>query len=206
MNIIKNIIIATVFATFSIHSYAKYEVIINVPTANMIKMVNIVPHTPFIGEWKDKGAPTNCSAWTPLPATVKKGQSFEQSSTCSQEQIRTIEEQLKNLDTGAISKTGKKTEETQTTSVIIKQSAVGTKAGVKQCGYGPTWGAGFWLEQPNNTVYFVWYGPSPEANEYVSKTLPNKPTTYTQDGYTYSRGSYNSYNAVSGYYYQICRE
>lgn len=206
MKITNKTLVATLLATFTIHAHAAYEVVINVPDVHMIKMVNIVAHTPLIGDWIDSGSPTNCSAWSPLPSTVNKGQSFEQSSTCSQEQIRTIEEQVKNLDTGVISKTGKKTEESQNASVIKKQSAIGTKAGVKQCTYGPNYGGGFWLEQPNNTVYFVWYGPSPEAHEYVSKTLPNKPTTYTQDGYTYSRGSYNSYSTVSGYYYQICRE
>lgn len=51
---------------------AEYQVLIKVPDANIIKMVNIAPHTPFIGEWIDKGSLTNCAAWTPLPATVKK--------------------------------------------------------------------------------------------------------------------------------------
>ena len=206
MKIIYNTLVATLLTIGSIQSHAAYNVIINVPDVNMIKMVKIVEHTPFIGEWIDKGAPTNCSAWSPLAATIKKDQVFEQSSNCSQEQTRTIEEQVKNIDTGVISKTGNKTEEVQTINVVKKQSAVGTKTGVKQCVYNPNWGAGFWVEQLNNTVYFVWYGPSPEANEYVSKTLPNKPTSYTQDGYTYSRGAYNSYSSVSGYYYQICRE
>lgn len=206
MKIIKNTLTAMILASFSLQSHAAYEVIINVPEVNMIKMVNIVAHTPFVGDWRDKGAPTNCSAWTPNPNTVKKNEVFEQSATCQQEQTRTIEEQVKNLNTGIVSKTGNKSEESQNINVSKKQSSVGTKATVKQCVYNPNWGAGFWLEQPNNTVYFVWYGPSPDANEYLSKTLPNKPTSYTQDGYTYSRGAYNSYNAVSGYYYQICRE
>lgn len=204
------IILAT--AALSIISITQASYIINIPmergqggalSDGSIKFTNrTLPVEPLLGEWVDKGLPINCSAWTPLPSTVKNDQTFEQSSTCSQEQTRTVEEQVKNLDTGVISKTGNKSEESQTISVIKKQSAIGTKAGVKQC----TYDGGFWLEQPNNTVYFVWHGLSPEANEYFSKTLPNKPTTYTQDGYTYSRGAYNSYSSVSGYYYQICRE
>lgn len=208
------IILAT--AALSIISITQAEYILKIPmeqgqggalSNGSIKFTNrTLPVEPLLGEWVDKGSPTDCTAWTPLPDTVKKDQPFEQSSTCSQEQTRTVEEQVKNLDTGVISKTGNKSEESQTISVIKKQSAIGTEAGVKQCTYGPNYGGGFWLEKPNNTVYFVWEGPSPEANEYVSKTLPNKPTTYTKDGYTYSRGAYNSYNSSSGYYYQICRE
>lgn len=165
-----------------------------------------IPVEPLLGEWVDKGLPINCSAWTPLPETVKKDQPFEQSSTCSQEQTRTVEEQVKNLDTGVISKTGNKSEESQTISVIKKQSAIGTKIVVKQCVSGATWGTGFWLEQPNSTVYFVWYGPSSAAGEYVSKTLPNLNTSYAENGYTYSRGNYKSTSGVSGKYYYICRE
>lgn len=86
-----------------------------------------IPVEPLLGEWVDKGLPINCSAWTPLPETVKKDQPFEQSSTCSQEQTRTVEEQVKNLDTGVISKTGNKSEESQTISVVKKQSTIGTK-------------------------------------------------------------------------------
>lgn len=64
-----------------------------------------LPVEPLLGEWIDKGSPTGYTAWTPLPDTVSKDQPFEQLSTCSQEQTRTVEEQVKNLDTGIISKT-----------------------------------------------------------------------------------------------------
>ena len=57
---------------------AEYKVLIKVPDANIIKMVNIVPHTPLIGAWIDKGSPNNCSEWNPLPSSVKKGENFEQ--------------------------------------------------------------------------------------------------------------------------------
>jgi hypothetical protein len=206
MIIIKNILATTLLATLSIQSHAAYEVVIKVPDIHMVKMVKLVAHTPLLGDWIDKGLPINCSAWTPLPSTVKKDQTFEQSSTCSQEQTRTVEEQVKNLDTGVISKTGNKSEESQNISIGKKQSSVGTKAPVKECVHNSNWGAGFWLEQPNNTVYFVWYGPSPEANEYLNKTLPTIVTTYSQGGYTYTRGAYKSTSPVSGKYYEICRE
>ena len=208
------IILAT--AALSIISITQASYILNIPmergqggalSDGSIKFTNrTLPVEPLLGEWVDKGLPINCSAWTPLPSTVKNDQTFEQSSTCSQEQTRTVEEQVKNLDTGVISKTGNKSEESQTISVIKKQSAIGTEAGVKQCTYGLNYGGGYWLEKRNNTVLFVWYGPSAMANEYVSETLPNKPTTYTKDGYTYSRGAYMIYNSISEYYYQICRE
>lgn len=203
-------------AALSIISITQASYILNIPmergqggalSDGSIKFTNRtppIPVEPLLGEWVDKGLPINCSAWTPLPNTVNKDQSFEQSSTCSQEQTRTVEEQVKNLDTGVISKTGNKSEESKTISVIKKQSAIGTKARVKQCPYDVA--RGFWFERPNNTVYFVWSGPSPESNEYVSETLPNKPTTYTKDGYTYSRGKAYSFSSDSGYYYYICRE
>ena len=206
MKITKNRLVAMIFATCFTQTHASYEVIVNVPEALNIKMINIVPHSPFVGEWVDKGSPTNCSAWVPLPTTVKKGQTFEQSSTCSQEQIRKIEEQVKNLSSGLISKTGKTSEESKNISVSKKQSSIGTKPIVKECVYGATYGHGFWLERPDNTVYFIWYGPQSGSTETLSKTLPGKPTSYIQDGYTYSRGDYNSYSSVSGYYYKICRE
>lgn len=206
MKIIKNTLFATIFATFCIQSHAEYKVIINVPEALNIKMVNIAPHTPLIGEWVNKGDPNNCSAWIPLPTTVKKGQNFEQSSTCKQEQIRNIEEQVKNLNTGLISKTGKYTEESQIINISKAQSSVGTKPIVKECVIGATDGAGYWLERPDNTVSFIWYGPKGNSPERVSKILTNNETSYTQDGYTYSKGDFNSHSSVSGYYYKICRE
>lgn len=206
MKTINKLLVAISIATCVIQSKAAYEVIINVPEVNMIKMIKIVPHDPLIGDWVNKGEPINCSAWSPNPNTITKNQTFEQSSTCSQEQTRSIEQQVKNLDTGVVSKTGEASEESQTISVTKKQSAIGTKATTKQCVYGSTWGKGFWLETPENKVALVWYGPSSAAGEYVSRTLPNLTTSYTEGVYTYSRGSYNSTSAVSGTYYYICRE
>ena len=204
------IILAT--AALSIISITQAEYIIKIPmekgqggalSNSSIKFTNRpLPVEPLLGEWVDKGSPTDCTAWTPLPDTVKKDQPFEQSSTCSQEQTRTVEEQVKNLDTGVISKTGNKSEESQTISVTKKQSTIGTKVA---CVYGRTWGAGFWLEKPDDTVYFIWYGPSSGSGEEVGKTLPNLNTSYVERGYTYSRGDYYYTNGVSGRYYYICR-
>lgn len=203
-------------AALSIISITQASYILNMPmergqgqggslSEGSIKFINrTLPVEPLIGAWTDKGLPTGCSSWTPLPSTIKKDLTFDQSSTCSQEQTRTVEDQVKNLDTGVISKTGNKSEESQTISVQKNQSATGTKVVAKQCVYGATWGSGFWLEQTNNTVYFAWYGPSSAANEYVSKTLEGKPTSYTQDGYIYSKGAFKLSN--SGTYYYICRE
>jgi len=206
MKIINKLFVAISIAICGLQSNAAYEVIINVPEVNMIKMIKIVPHDPLVGDWINKGEEKNCSAWTPNANTITKNQIFEQTSTCSQEQTRTIEQQVKNLDTGVITKTGESSEELQTISVTKKQSATGTKATVKQCVYGSTWGNGFWLEKPDNTVYFIWYGPSSSSGEHVSRTLPNLNTLYTEGGYTYSRGNYNSTSGVSGKYYYICRE
>lgn len=204
------IILAT--AALSIISITQAEYILKIPMEKgqggalpngSIKFTNrTLPVEPLLGEWVDKGSPTDCTAWTPLPDTVKKDQPFEQSSTCSQEQTRTVEEQVKNLDTGVISKTGNKSEESQTISVTKKQSTIGTKVA---CVYGSTWGAGFWLEQPNNTVFFTWYGPSSAAGEYVNETLPNLNTSYVERGYTYSRGNYTFTSVGNGSYYYICR-
>ena len=184
---------------------AEYKVLIKVPDANIMKMVNIVPHTPLIGAWIDKGSPNNCSEWNPLPSSVKKGENFEQSSICKQEQVRKIEEQVKDLNTGLISKTGKITEESQITNISKKQTAVGSKTSVKKCVYGSSYGAGFWVEQITDSVIFIWYGPA-GGSETVNLTIPNKPTSYTIDGYTYSRGDFVFSNNVNGSYYQICRE
>lgn len=207
------IILAT--AALSIISITQASYILNIPmergqggalSDGSIKFTNrTLPVEPLLGEWVDKGLPINCSAWTPLPSTVKKYQTFEQSSTCSQEQTRTVEEQVKNLDTGVISKTGNKSEESQTISVVKKQSATGTKIVVKKCVYGMNWGSGYWVEMTDNTANFMWYGPSPEAKETLNKTLAGHPTSYTQDGYTYSRGNFDHYSGSYTYYY-ICRE
>ena len=205
MKIIKTISFIMIAACV-IQAKADYQVMIKVPDANIIKMMNVVSHTPFIGEWIDTGEPNNCSAWTPLPTTVKKGQTFEQSSTCKQEQIRKIEDQVKDLNTGLISKTGKYTEESQITNSSKTQSSVGTRPIVKECVYGASDGKGYWLERPDNTVSFTWYGPYGNSPERVSKILTNNETSYTQDGYTYTKGDFNSYSSVSGSYYKICRE
>ncbi len=201
-------------AALSIISITQASYILNMPmergqgqggalSDGSIKFTNrTLPVEPLLGEWVDKGLPINCSAWTPLPNTVNKDQSFEQSSTCSQEQTRTVEEQVKNLDTGVISKTGNKSEESQTISVVKKQSVSGTG----KCVYGFNWGAGYWIESSNNTTNFMWYGPSFGSNETLNKTLEGHPTSYTQAGYTYRRGLYNNGSGGGNIYYSICRE
>lgn len=86
-----------------------------------------------------------------------------------------------------------------------KQSTIGTKVAIKQCVYGSVWGTGFWAENPNNTVSFIWYGQAGADGEYVSKTLPNLNTSYVERGYTYSRGDYNYTSRERVRYYLICR-
>lgn len=76
------IILAT--AALSIISITQAEYIIKIPmekgqggalSNSSIKFTNRpLPVEPLLGEWVDKGSPTDCTAWTPLPDTVKKDQ------------------------------------------------------------------------------------------------------------------------------------
>lgn len=109
---------------------------------------------PNWSSWTNTGSAYGCGSWSPSPSTVNLGQSFTQSRTCSQDQVRsrTIQD---------VWKSGKKTtnrteSDAQTVSVTQNQSATGTKNYI----VGTTYGS--WSGYSNSgSIYGCGsYGPS----------------------------------------------
>lgn len=89
---------------------------------------------PSWSAWSNSGTAYACGSWSPSPSTVNLGQSFTQSRSCSQDQVRsrTIQD---------VWKSGKKTTnrvetDGQTVSVTQNQSATGTKNYIVGTAYG----------------------------------------------------------------------
>lgn len=70
-------------------------------------------------EWINEGIGYNCSAWSPLPKSVSRGQEFTQMRSCSQNQIRN-----RNYTSDSSIIASKK--ETKTIVINQAQSAIGT--------------------------------------------------------------------------------
>lgn len=78
-------------------------------------IITVIP-----GGWTNTGSLTNCDAWTPDPATITKGESFEQVRFCDQRQERSIYT-YKNGNLQSIAK------EYQTVDGSETRMSVGTK-------------------------------------------------------------------------------
>lgn len=84
--------------------------------------------TPIYTEWVNSGGIYGCSNWTPDPATVTTGQSFDQTATdCKQNQTRSRQEREQETTTLEIRNKGTAIAEIQTITVLSTRSATGTR-------------------------------------------------------------------------------
>lgn len=152
--------------------------------------------TPTYTEWVNSGGIYGCSNWTPDPATVTTGQSFDQTATdCKQNQTRSRQEREQETTTLAIRDLGSPIVENQTITVPSTRTATGTKI-VKVCNY----------KYENTTV--AKYGSEYKYFWGGTNLGTSSGTTFIKSGYKYTRGtykqSYNNYVKID--YYEICRE
>jgi hypothetical protein len=200
MNKIKLITALGISLLTTMTAFADYTVMYPIKD---IPINKISPESPLIGEWINKGSATGCSVWTPAVNTVKKDQSFVQSSDCTQSQTRKIEERIR-YSNGSIKLTGKFTTEDREHPVTVEQSAIGTKVTVKECSYSTSFGGGYWLQRNANTMYISWSGSSKQPKSFNSGDLPTQDS-YVRDGFTYTKGEFKKIGNGSPYHY-VCIE
>lgn len=167
---------------------------------NTIKFTKYTLYTPLVSEWSNTGGVENCS-WTPLQNTVAAGVTFTQTATdCDQKQVRTKQAREKDELSNSIRNVGSAITETQTIKVSSSRSVVGSKPKDEVCMFGG--GKAYWLESAGTTK-IIWY------SDNVEVSFPSGPTTYTYNGYEYTRGTYSSIegNPSVGYtaFYYACR-
>lgn len=164
--------------------------------------------TPIISEWINDGDIFDCSNWIPLTNTVTDGTSFEQkSNSCKQNQTRTLQNREKNETTNEYRNVGIISKETRTlTDKESSRNAVGTKQ-PEECDY-KYGGAGVlsaWFKYGDTNQFQVWW----KGSLVVGLTYAPDPTTYTSNGYVYTRSGTPVDSIKSGttyyYYYKICR-
>ncbi|MDV8122747.1 hypothetical protein R4K50_31930, partial [Pseudomonas aeruginosa] len=87
-----------------------------------------VATTPTYTAWVNSGGIYGCSNWTPDPASVTTGQSFDQTATdCKQNQTRSRQDREQETTTLDVRNKGTAVTETQTITVSSTRTATGTK-------------------------------------------------------------------------------
>jgi hypothetical protein len=85
--------------------------------------------SPVISSWTNVGVPTACSNWTPDPATISGGLTFEQTATdCQQTQESTVQAREQNTISLAYRNVGALQTQNQTLTVSSVRTATGTSA------------------------------------------------------------------------------
>ena len=163
------------------------------------------PYTVTIGAWQNNGGVASCSNWGPDPSTVDAGTAFTQSaSDCTQAQVRSRVEQYNDHATGVLTQ-AVNTTESQSIAASSTRTATGTKV-VEQCLYNTSniWSITFKPSQSGGGADFTltvkWGG----TNVYAASTgkAPSTMTTFTKNGYTYTRGTMVS----SSTQFYVCRK
>ena len=197
----KKIIISALCAVVSIEAQATFTYFYKLDN---IPIRKIIDHEPLVGEWLDEGSARNCLEWTPKIDSVKKGESFKQTSECDQDKKRITYEQVKEAYSGEVYKTGKYTEEFQTVKVTREQQLIGTRE--KKCVFNTyaVAGGGFWIEDhARKTSFISWFGPE-GGKEQFDVTVPST-AGYERDGFIYTMGNkWQDYYETS--YHYVCRE
>lgn len=168
-----------------------------------------IPTDPIISEWVNDGDIFDCSNWSPLENTVSNGISFEQKSTsCKQNQTRTLQNREKNEATNEYRNVGNLSQETRTlTDKESSRNGIGTKQ-PEECDY-KYGGAGVlsaWFKYDNTNQFQVWW----KGSLVVGLTSAPDPTTYTSNGYVYTRSgpavdTVQANSTTYYYYHKICR-
>ena len=79
------------------------------------------------GQWTNTGEVYGCSNWSPLTSSITIGQSFTQTATdCSQNQVRTAQDQEVERISGIVQNKGASYIETQTITASDTRASVGT--------------------------------------------------------------------------------
>jgi hypothetical protein len=128
--------------------------------------------------WTSKGAAYNCSAWEASPETIDWGLPFQQSRSCSQQQVRTATPVLFNpvLQT---TKTGTPFEESRTISSAQFQPAIGArdfingesiKAWSAWSNDGGHYGCDAWASLPEDVNLYVSFEQSRNCSQNQTRT------------------------------------
>ena len=174
---------------------------------------------PAYSAWINQGAATNCSTNTPAVNTITLGTIFTQTvGGCTQTQTQTVTTQEKNRYTNELRPTGTSTTNRTLTDYSYSTTAVGTKT-VVSC---PAWvgtaanrylwaEVGQFPDDFNPYGYQISWAGSDLFNNINPTASTTKMTSYTSDGYKYTRGQlkltqgYYSPRGLNIYYYEVCR-
>lgn len=153
-------------------------------------------YTVKVSDWADNGQYSNCTEWLPLASSQASGVLFTQTQTCTATQARTV-----NGFIGSTPDAEYKTV-TQTQSVPNKtrtQQVMGTMVDKVCKGDASNFmqALNTWNGKVGYTI--AWSG----VNILYTETAT--PTTYTKDGYTYTR-DYAFYRDSTVSNYVVCRE
>lgn len=135
-------------------------------------IITVIP-----GNWVNAGSLTNCDAWTPDPATITKGESFEQLRFCDQRQERSVYT-YKNGNLQSIAK------EYQTVDGSETRMSVGTKEDI------------ICLERPEKNL--TKYDSYVYLDGFGYRLSWKGDFVVNGDKY----GSYNNWTKVGNYYYK----
>jgi hypothetical protein len=216
----KKIIIPSVLLALFSANQAMAEYVMKYPTDEIIDISfqqNWVNQAPKYSDWVNVGSSSNCSSFVPLPETITKGQSFQQTvSGCTQSQERQVTITQKRPATGETRPVSSNKETRTLKDYSYTITNTGTKI-AKECKLSAASGKfARWFDlarnandNPNYGVIIEWDGVriKDTASNSVTKA---KLTNFTYNGYLYTRGTFDSnsqyYDTIKYITYQICRE
>lgn len=193
------------------------QIIIVSNTRNSIgALENWILTNPIYTEWVVDGEPFNCTNWSPDKNTVAIGQSFTQTATdCEQKQIRTRQNIEQETTTLAYRNSGEPIIETQNlTGITHNRNETGTKEEIVGCYTTDGSNVSYWSEYSSFTtaqyIFFMNEKIWPEGDSSV-ELLPIF-TSYTSNGYRYTRGDLVKTTVTTNYGvtstikdYKVCR-